>query len=72
MKLKDYFTLGNLLGGFAAVIALMHDQFTLACGLIYVAYAFDVLDGPVARLTGQYDTFGGHFDSACDAYYGIR
>ena len=66
MKLKDYVTLGNLLGGFAAVIALMHDQFTLACALIYVAYAFDVLDGLVARLTRQYDTFGGHFDSACD------
>ena len=48
MKLKDYVTLGNLLGGFAAVIALMHDQFTLACALIYVAYAFDVLDGLVA------------------------
>ncbi|MEE2789324.1 MAG: CDP-alcohol phosphatidyltransferase family protein [Myxococcota bacterium] len=66
MKLKDYFTLGNLLGGFGAVLALMHDDFTLACALVYIAYACDVLDGPVARLTKQFDTFGGHFDSASD------
>ncbi len=66
MKLKDYVTLGNLLGGFAAVLALMHDEFQWACYLIYVAYAFDVADGAVARITKQYDTFGGYFDSACD------
>ena len=66
MKLKDYFTLGNLLGGFGSVLALMHHHFSLACALVYIAYAFDVLDGVVARLTRQYDTFGGHFDSACD------
>jgi phosphatidylserine synthase len=66
MKLKDYFTLGNLLGGFAAVIALFHDRFDWACYLIYLAYIFDVLDGPVARLTKQFDKFGGLFDSISD------
>lgn len=66
MKLKDYCTLGNLLGGFAAVIALFHDRFDWACYLIYIAYVFDVLDGPVARLTKQFDRFGGLFDSVCD------
>lgn len=66
MKLKDYVTMGNLLGGFAAVVALFHDRFDLACYLIFAAYVFDVLDGVVARLTGQYDTFGEHFDTACD------
>jgi phosphatidylserine synthase len=66
MKLKDYFTLGNLLCGFASVVALFHDHFDWACLLIYVGYAFDVLDGPVARLTKQFDRFGGLFDSVCD------
>ena len=66
MKLKDFFTLGNLLCGFAAVVALFHDRFDWACYLIYIGYVFDVLDGPVARLTKQFDKFGGLFDSVCD------
>ncbi len=66
MKLKDYVTLGNLLGGFAAVIALFLGSFDWACYLIYIAYVFDVLDGPVARLTKQHDTFGSVFDEVCD------
>lgn len=66
MKLKDCFTLGNLLAGFAAVIALFLGSFQWACYLIYIAYAFDALDGPVARLTKQYDRFGGIFDTVCD------
>lgn len=66
MKLKDYVTLGNLLGGFAAVIALFEGSFDWACYLIYIAYVFDILDGPAARLTKQYDAFGGILDSVCD------
>lgn len=71
MKLKDVFTLGNLLSGYAAVLALFliedkHQAFLWSCYLIYIGYAFDVLDGPVARLTKQFDTFGAIFDSLCD------
>ncbi len=71
MKFKDFFSLGNLLAGFAAVIALLEIEpaeraFTWACIFIYVGYVFDLLDGPVARLTKQHDTFGGIFDSVCD------
>ncbi len=66
MKLKDYVTLGNLLAGFAAVIVLFYGKFHLACYLICLAYVFDVLDGLVARLTRQLDTFGGILDSVCD------
>ena len=67
MKLKDYVTLGNLLGGFAAVIALFIGEFTWACYLIYIAYIFDILDGKVAKLTGQTgDAFGPVFDTVCD------
>ena len=66
MKLKDYVTLGNLLAGFASVIALFYGSFDWACYLIYIAYIFDILDGPVARLTHQHDEFGGILDTVCD------
>lgn len=66
MKFKDYITLGNLLGGFASVIALFMDSFDWACYWIYIAYVFDILDGPAARLTKQYDEFGGILDTVCD------
>ena len=71
MKLKDFVTMGNLVAGFAAVIALFEiDNHRLAfewsCYLIYIGYAFDILDGPVARWTKQHDTFGAIFDSLCD------
>jgi phosphatidylserine synthase len=66
MKLKDYVTLGNLLGGFGSVVALFLGSFEWACYLIVAAYACDVLDGPVARLTRQHDSFGSILDSVCD------
>lgn len=66
VKLKDYVTLGNLLSGFLSVVMIIRDNFDWAVYLIYIAYAFDVLDGPVARLTKQFDAFGGAFDTACD------
>jgi len=66
VKLKDYVTLGNLLSGFLSVVMLIRGDYDWACYLIYIAYAFDVLDGPVARLTKQSDDFGGAFDSVCD------
>ncbi|MFH1132053.1 MAG: CDP-alcohol phosphatidyltransferase family protein [Pseudomonadota bacterium] len=66
MKLKDLFTLGNLLCGFLSVVVLFHGYFDWACYLIYIAYVFDVLDGPVARLTKQFDKFGSVFDTVSD------
>ena len=66
MKLKDYVTLGNLIAGLGAVIALIEGDFDMACYLIFAAYIFDLLDGPVARITQQYDTFGAHLDTVCD------
>jgi CDP-diacylglycerol--serine O-phosphatidyltransferase len=66
LKLKDYVTLGNLLSGFAAVIALFLGSLEWGCYLIFIAYVFDVLDGPVARLTRQHDSFGSHLDTICD------
>jgi CDP-diacylglycerol---serine O-phosphatidyltransferase len=66
MKLKDYFTLGNLLSGFAAVVSLFLGHFDLSCYLIFFGYACDVLDGPVARWTKQFDAFGGFLDEVSD------
>lgn len=66
MKLKDYITLANLLAGLGAVVALIERDFDLACYLIFLAFVFDLLDGPVARLTGQFDDFGAHLDTVCD------
>jgi len=66
LKLKDYVTLGNLLAGFLSVVMLIRGNFDWACYLIFIGYVFDVLDGPVARLTKQHDAFGGAFDSVCD------
>jgi len=66
MKLKDYFTLGNLLGGYFSVVALLLGSFDWAVWLIYFAYVCDILDGPVARWTKQHDTFGSIFDTISD------
>lgn len=66
MKLKDYVTMGNLLCGFLSVIMIIRGDFTWACLLIYIGYAFDVADGWVARWTKQFDKFGGEFDAMCD------
>jgi len=66
MKLKDYVTLGNLLSGFAAVIALFRGAFDWATYLIFIGYLFDVADGSVARITRQHDRFGHVLDGVCD------
>ena len=66
MKLKDYVTLGNLLCGVASTVALLEDDFSLACFLILLGYVFDILDGLVARLTKQINRFGSELDNLCD------
>ncbi len=66
MKLKDYVTLGNLLSGLLAVVALFHDRFDLASYLVVAGFGFDALDGLVARLTKQFNKFGSELDNLCD------
>ncbi len=66
MKLKDYVTLGNLLCGMAVFVCLMHHRFDLGCYLIILGWIFDALDGLVARLTKQFNKFGGELDNLCD------
>lgn len=40
--------------------------FFYACGVIFVAMIFDMLDGRVARMTGSVSKFGGELDSLAD------
>ena len=79
-------TLGNLFCGFLAIAYLtdsLHEPTAAArislyersIFLIFLAMIFDMMDGMVARLTGQASDFGAQVDSICDAVsvrYSIR
>ena len=68
-------TLGNAACGFASItLAANMSPEKIAEGglymaglLIFIAMAFDALDGPVARLAKQTSDFGAQLDSMCDA-----
>jgi len=66
MKIKDYVTLGNILGGLAAMIAAIEGSLDWACGFMLIAWIFDSFDGAVARLTGGGNKFGEVFDNVAD------
>lgn len=60
-------TIAGILFGYAN--AQNHDRFFLYAGLVIIgAGIFDMVDGRVARATGQVTTFGGFFDSVIDRY----
>src|SRR5437773_1992022 len=50
----------------AAAIAL--DHMVWAAILLFIAGAFDLSDGALARVTGKRSTFGAFFDSTLDRY----
>lgn len=71
--LADWFTLGNAVSGIGAMFSMMSylqtgDTFHifLACGLVLVALAFDVVDGRVARWRQQTSALGRELDSLSD------
>jgi CDP-diacylglycerol---serine O-phosphatidyltransferase len=71
--LADWFTLANAFCGVGAVFAAMRylqtndvAQLLLACGLIPVAFVFDVLDGRIARWRQQSSVLGRELDSLAD------
>ncbi len=71
--LADWFTLANAGCGVAALFAVMsslqnHDvrQLLFACALIPLAFAFDVVDGHVARWRRQASPLGRELDSLAD------
>lgn len=71
-KAKDYVTAGNAVCGLASVVCVIEGSLRYAALFILVSWIFDTLDGVVARLTGQFNKFGGEFDTMCDHLtYGI-
>jgi CDP-diacylglycerol--serine O-phosphatidyltransferase len=72
--LPSMFTVGNLLCGYYACVAVATaigpdhsgDPFDRAAKAIGLAMVFDALDGRVARLTGTNTEFGVQFDSLAD------
>lgn len=65
--LPGMLTIGNLLGGYSAILAASQGRFGLAALLIGAAALFDLLDGRVARMTGGESEIGIQLDSLCDA-----
>ena len=71
--LADWFTLANAACGTGALFAVMRylqsqdvRLLLLACGLILLAFIFDVLDGRVARWRQQTSLLGRELDSLAD------
>lgn len=64
--LKDVFTLGNLLSGFAVILLAREDLIQWAAAAVFIGYVFDVLDGVVARLMRSGNRFGAELDNVAD------
>jgi CDP-diacylglycerol--glycerol-3-phosphate 3-phosphatidyltransferase len=61
-------TFFGLLLTFAAAAALAQGRFGLATGLLLVGSVCDMLDGDLARLSGNASRFGAFLDSTIDRY----
>lgn len=64
--LPALFTAGNIFCGFLSLDASARGAFEYAAMLVFVAAAFDGIDGRVARLTGTTSAFGEQLDSLAD------
>jgi CDP-diacylglycerol--serine O-phosphatidyltransferase len=64
--LPSLLTVGNVLAGYASIIAAQEGDFARAGLLLGAAAVLDNLDGRVARATGTTSPFGVQFDSLAD------
>jgi CDP-diacylglycerol---serine O-phosphatidyltransferase len=64
--LPSLFTMANLFCGYACVVYALNGEYETAALLIGVAFAFDMLDGRIARYTNTASDFGVQFDSLAD------
>jgi len=64
--LPSLFTMGNMFCGYACVVYAMRGEYETAAPFIGFAFALDILDGRIARLTGAESEFGLQFDSLAD------
>ncbi|MGM5487526.1 MAG: CDP-diacylglycerol--serine O-phosphatidyltransferase [Nanobdellota archaeon] len=66
-QIPTWLTLGNLTGGFLAILAIIDNNIPFAIGLIGIALFFDLIDGYVARKYGWQSQMGIELDSLADA-----
>lgn len=66
LKLADIFTVANLSCGILSIIMSIEGNFALSAILLFIAVIFDVLDGKVAGLMHQKNSFGKQIDSMSD------
>lgn len=72
-QLADWFTLGNAVCGTGALFSMLtylqcsevHHVY-YACGLVFAALIFDVLDGRIARWRQKHSSMGRELDSLAD------
>ncbi len=64
--LPNLLTTAALFSGFYSIISAMKGSFDLAAISLFIAMAFDFLDGRVARLTQTASEFGAQYDSMSD------
>ncbi|PMP63403.1 MAG: CDP-diacylglycerol--serine O-phosphatidyltransferase [Caldimicrobium thiodismutans] len=64
--LPGIFTTLNLFGGFYALLASFEGKFLNSAVAIWFSILFDILDGRIARLSGQTSKFGKEYDSLAD------
>lgn len=66
VKVADLFTMGNLCCGLLAIFSAYNEQFVMASLFMLLAIVMDTLDGKVAKLMHQVNTFGKQLDSLAD------
>jgi CDP-diacylglycerol--serine O-phosphatidyltransferase len=66
MKVADIFTVGNLCCGIVSILLAQQGFFDLSALLLFLAVVFDVLDGKIAGLLHQKNSFGKQIDSMSD------
>ena len=66
LKRADFFTVANLSCGIVSIIMSIEGNFVLSATLLFIAVIFDILDGKVAGLMHQKNSFGKQIDSMSD------
>lgn len=66
INVPNVFTALNIFCGFLSVVQTIEGQYVTAAWLIFFSAVFDMLDGRIARATGQSNDFGLQMDSLGD------
>jgi CDP-diacylglycerol---serine O-phosphatidyltransferase len=66
LVVKNYLTLANAASGFLAIYYALSSNPLAAIVFVFISFAFDYLDGKVARETGKSNEMGRQLDSLSD------